>query len=1640
MGGFRRVLVVFVVVAVFGGVLGGASAAAQDVERPGRGERLDNVIVTAGETIEVDISVGFTGAVETYSATSGDATVATVSVSGSVVSITSVSAGYAYAFVTVTATNAGGSRSQWFEVTVTPPPAPTLRYQLAAQATTIDAVVASDLTPVFEGVVTSYSATSSDVTILDASVDESILVLRGVAAGAVTATVTAHNGPGSASVTFPVTVGAFAPPQVTAPQTAGALDAQDVPVGATTTIDVTGAFAGTMDDYVPITSDDAIVTATRPHLGTIELTGVAAGTATVRIVAINTGGIAAQTLDVTVTEPVLPTITATAPTHCLTGEGTPTATGGREGIATIDIAYEVTGGIEPYVITNDANSITTTAPTGTINVTCARPGVDIHNVAPTVNAVESGPKAVTLTITDNNGDTATTDVTIQIVEDAATTTENNGSGLQAGKTYVIGDPDEWTLITLPTGLDLQFFAHGVIGGKFETVHFTHAPTGSLLTLDWGTGAEVFRDVVAPGSNASNSSHARQTSSLDTLFDLVSRSANRPLGIANPGVEQSSTKWRPYADLLDDQMVAVQPRLMIGEPLRVCNGAKVEDFGYPFPTISGYTSAQLLSEFNDAFDDAIDLWNETMHGSTTQRRASTGTPSLVFNSIGACSSGDLMNPVGSSADIIVLKKLHRALRAASAGPAGCPLHTMTPRPAGCDDRYEDGLGRSCVSGRESSGCARRNVMGSRPPTIVSYKKNTSGGYQRFGSYAQVNASDPAHYVDQNGDDIDPGDVFRRVIAHELGHYLGLGDYGQLTPPMPGDLRACPGGMRSLYAYRNKRLGGLDCASLLSDLITARDKADIHEIYHPDALTDMRVVDEIPSFGYRPTIRKDWAITGMLPRDTGKQETTALGQVETIHQPEYNAFGYVVWSRDLALGGSWNLFGAVPLSRVATRSGHVVIVFEDHLNQLDSFNPVGMEFRVAGVTRGDLMRDAVMGQHSSKYREVPVTIDGIMGPWTIGSTDETYAKPGTPATLKAKAKDGKVLTSWSGVNSATRYELVWKDSGGTGLGMVSFLPDDLRFWVVGDLTNGDTYSFEVTAFIGTAAGVPAVATATPEVVPGPTGVAAGQATTTLIPVSWTAVSGATQHEVVALPVAAAGTTAGAADAAQTTNRDAEREQGAEPAGNLDSHSFSGLEPSTTYELSVRTFKAAGIPPLPVRVAVSDWVSVPATTDGLDPLDDPSNLSVSEGSNSLTWSWDAVTDASGYNYEWEGDGLSVSRRTSATRYSLHGISPGTTYTFRVQAVNTTTGATSNWVDLEYTTTGPPPPPPEVPDIPEFTSTSSTADSVTVNWSSESGATGYSLRRGGASGTLLVDDKSGTSFTDDDDGDGLSANTTYGYEVQAHNSAGDSGWSSVTEVTTKSTTTTQTPDVPVFTSTSSTADSVSLSWSSESGATGYSVSRDGTVILSSQNVTSHTDDDDGDDLEEGTTYRYRVKAHNAAGSSAWSGAVDVTTKITGQLSIQQMSPTPVGGWTLSLRYVDSGGSPINPLLQFTKLEDIETTWQYTSAVSATVGGQNRELGRVAYRLTSAGGERIEVGFRPTGSSTIVLPSPNRFITYSNMVIGRWYSSSSFTYALAANASAKTNDVDFAGRLANALAPGEQACENCTVTFGDLEPAKDDT
>ena len=81
--------------------------------------------------------------------------------------------------------------------------------------------------------------------------------------------------------------------------------------------------------------------------------------------------------------------------------------------------------------------------------------------------------------------------------------------------------------------------------------------------------------------------------------------------------------------------------------------------------------------------------------------------------------------------------------------------------------------------------------------------------------------------------------------------------------------------------------------------------------------------------------------------------------------------------------------------------------------------------------------------------------------------------------------------------------------------------------------------------------------------------------------------------------------------------------------------------------------------------------------------------------------------------------------------------------------------------------------------------------------------------------------------------------------------------------------PSTPAgLASTAVTAQSVTLGWSASTGATSYVVRRDGTT-LATPSTPAYTDATVG----AGTTYAYTVAASNAAGTSAPSPAVSVTT-----------------------------------------------------------------------------------------------------------------------------------------------------------------------
>lgn len=150
-----------------------------------------------------------------------------------------------------------------------------------------------------------------------------------------------------------------------------------------------------------------------------------------------------------------------------------------------------------------------------------------------------------------------------------------------------------------------------------------------------------------------------------------------------------------------------------------------------------------------------------------------------------------------------------------------------------------------------------------------------------------------------------------------------------------------------------------------------------------------------------------------------------------------------------------------------------------------------------------------------------------------------------------------------------------------------------------------------------------------------------------------------------------------------------------------------------------------------------------------------------------------------------------------------------------------------------------------------------VTVSWDTVVGAAAYRVYRGG----VQVTQTTNRSFNDT----GLTPGTAYSYTVSSLDTINlESSQSSPVSVTTAST-----PAVPTGLTAVATTGGVVLDWNNVTGATGYSIFRNGTEIDTST-ASTYTDTE----IDPSTTYRYAVSATNAAGDSDESGEVTVTTK----------------------------------------------------------------------------------------------------------------------------------------------------------------------
>jgi len=445
-----------------------------------------------------------------------------------------------------------------------------------------------------------------------------------------------------------------------------------------------------------------------------------------------------------------------------------------------------------------------------------------------------------------------------------------------------------------------------------------------------------------------------------------------------------------------------------------------------------------------------------------------------------------------------------------------------------------------------------------------------------------------------------------------------------------------------------------------------------------------------------------------------------------------------------------------------------------------------------------------------------------------------KPGIPPNLTATpVSSSSINLSWSSVPVATEYYVYRSTSA---YGTYSYVTStSYTSYTDTYLYSGTTYYYKVSAYNSAGTSEQSPHTSATTLLNTPSNVTATAASSSSITVSWSSVTGATGYYVFC-STSAYGTYTYVGTTSYT------------------SYTNTGLSSGTTYYYKVSAYNSAAGESEKSPYAYAIIPGIPLIITPIIPPTD----------SSITLSWSAVTGATGYNVYRSTSAYgtySYVTSTSSTSYTNTGLSSGTTYYFKVSAYNNS-GESAQSQYYSATTIL------SVPLNLTAAPVSGSSNSILLSWSSVTGATGYAIYRNtSASGTYTsVTSTSSTSYTNT----GLSANTTYYYKVSAYNGSVESAQSPYYSATTM-------PGAPSsVTATAASSSSITVSWLSVTGATGYKVYRSTSYngLYDSVGTTTSTSFTNTG-LSANTTYYYKVSAYNSSGASSQSSYDYATTPI---------------------------------------------------------------------------------------------------------------------------------------------------------------------
>ena len=438
------------------------------------------------------------------------------------------------------------------------------------------------------------------------------------------------------------------------------------------------------------------------------------------------------------------------------------------------------------------------------------------------------------------------------------------------------------------------------------------------------------------------------------------------------------------------------------------------------------------------------------------------------------------------------------------------------------------------------------------------------------------------------------------------------------------------------------------------------------------------------------------------------------------------------------------------------------------------------------------------------------------YTQGSGNATALAAPTGFTVSAVGTTATLV--WDAVAEATAYEYQRKLSTEQAWGVSVEASSPAT---VSGLAAGLTHDFQVRAKNagGNSGWVGASVTLVPAA---PASVTAGSATTTSIEFSWPASTGATSYGYQYKK---------AADATWET----------EQTTNGTSATLTGLDTDTAYDFQVRGTNSAGS---------SGYTQGSGSTMALAVLAVPTGFTVSAVGTTATLVWDAVAEATAYEYQRklsteQAWGASVEASSPAT---VSGLAAGLTHDFQVRAKNA--GGNSGWVGASVTL---------VPAAPaSVTAGSATTTSIEFSWPASTGVRDYIYQYKKASDATW-EAEHGTNATYAEL-TGLDPNTAYDFQVRATNNAGASVY------TQGSGSTEALPPPASLRETQATTTTLRFSWRDSEGAVSYGYQYKKTADINwetEQTTPATTATLSG--LENATSYDFRVRAMGAINNSAY-------------------------------------------------------------------------------------------------------------------------------------------------------------------------------